>query len=83
MLTGASETVDRIIGLEVGADDYIAKPFDPRELRRAASAACCAACSAAAGAAESPRSRGCAIGRCRLDLAAHAACSTATARRSR
>jgi two-component system phosphate regulon response regulator OmpR len=33
MVSGAGETVDRIIGLEVGADDYIAKPFDPRELR--------------------------------------------------
>jgi DNA-binding response OmpR family regulator len=32
MVTAASDTVDRIIGLETGADDYIAKPFDPREL---------------------------------------------------
>jgi two-component system phosphate regulon response regulator OmpR len=32
MVSGAGETVDRIVGLEVGADDYIAKPFDPREL---------------------------------------------------
>lgn len=32
MVSGAGETVDRIIGLEVGADDYVAKPFDPREL---------------------------------------------------
>jgi len=32
MVSGAGEAVDRIIGLEVGADDYIAKPFDPREL---------------------------------------------------
>ncbi|MBY0333820.1 MAG: response regulator, partial [Acetobacteraceae bacterium] len=32
MLTAASEVVDRIVGLEVGADDYIAKPFDLREL---------------------------------------------------
>jgi two-component system OmpR family response regulator len=32
MVTGASDVVDRIVGLEVGADDYIAKPFDPREL---------------------------------------------------
>jgi DNA-binding response OmpR family regulator len=32
MVSGAGETLDRIIGLEVGADDYIAKPFDPREL---------------------------------------------------
>ena len=33
MVSGAGETVDRIIGLEVGADDYVGKPFDPRELR--------------------------------------------------
>ena len=32
MLTARDETVDRIIGLEMGADDYIGKPFDPREL---------------------------------------------------
>ena len=33
MVTAAGEVVDRIVGLEVGADDYVAKPFDPRELR--------------------------------------------------
>ncbi|MCB1748740.1 MAG: response regulator [Gammaproteobacteria bacterium] len=33
MVSGAGETVDRIVGLEVGADDYVAKPFDLRELR--------------------------------------------------
>ena len=33
MVSGAGETVDRIVGLEVGADDYVCKPFDPRELR--------------------------------------------------
>ena len=33
MVSGAGETVDRIVGLEVGADDYLAKPFDLRELR--------------------------------------------------
>lgn len=32
MVSGANETVDRIIGLEIGADDYVSKPFDPREL---------------------------------------------------
>jgi DNA-binding response OmpR family regulator len=32
MVTGSSDTVDRVVGLETGADDYIAKPFDPREL---------------------------------------------------
>jgi two-component system OmpR family response regulator len=32
LLTGKSDEVDRIIGLEIGADDYLAKPFNPREL---------------------------------------------------
>jgi two-component system phosphate regulon response regulator OmpR len=32
MVTGAGTVIDRVVGLEVGADDYIAKPFDPREL---------------------------------------------------
>jgi two-component system phosphate regulon response regulator OmpR len=32
MLTAAGDVVDRIVGLEIGADDYMAKPFDPREL---------------------------------------------------
>ena len=31
MITGSADAVDRIAGLEVGADDYIAKPFDLRE----------------------------------------------------
>jgi two-component system OmpR family response regulator len=47
MLTGRGETIDRVIGLEMGADDYLAKPFHLRELfarvkslmRRAASSA--------------------------------------------
>ena len=32
MVTGAADPVDRVVGLEMGADDYVAKPFDPREL---------------------------------------------------
>jgi DNA-binding response OmpR family regulator len=32
MLTARSEETDRIIGLELGADDYVIKPFSPREL---------------------------------------------------
>lgn len=32
MLTAAGETIDRIVGLEMGADDYLAKPVDLREL---------------------------------------------------
>lgn len=32
MLTALSDDIDRIVGLEVGADDYLGKPFNPREL---------------------------------------------------
>jgi len=32
MLTARGEPIDRILGLEMGADDYLAKPFEPREL---------------------------------------------------
>jgi two-component system, OmpR family, response regulator len=32
MLTAVSETTDRVVGLEMGADDYMPKPFDPHEL---------------------------------------------------
>jgi two-component system, OmpR family, phosphate regulon response regulator OmpR len=32
MLTGKGDAMDRIIGLELGADDYLSKPFEPREL---------------------------------------------------
>jgi DNA-binding response OmpR family regulator len=32
MLTARSDDVDRIVGLEMGADDYVTKPFNPREL---------------------------------------------------
>lgn len=32
MLTAMAEDIDRIIGLEIGADDYLGKPFNPREL---------------------------------------------------
>jgi two-component system OmpR family response regulator len=32
MLTGMGSDIDRIVGLEIGADDYVVKPFNPREL---------------------------------------------------
>jgi DNA-binding response OmpR family regulator len=34
MLTARGDDFDRILGLELGADDYLPKPFNPRELRR-------------------------------------------------
>src|SRR4030088_1573640 len=32
MLTGKADTIDKVVGLEVGADDYVTKPFEVREL---------------------------------------------------
>ncbi len=32
MLTARADDVDRILGLEMGADDYVIKPFNPREV---------------------------------------------------
>lgn len=42
LLTALKEDVDRIVGLELGADDYLGKPFNPRELA-GRSAPCCGA----------------------------------------
>ena len=80
MVTAASDVVDRIVGLEVGADDYIAKPFDPRELmarvrsvmRRVQSAAP-APVAADASAATGPPAAADRIvmGACTLDVAGH------------
>ncbi|HEU0200906.1 MAG TPA: response regulator [Burkholderiaceae bacterium] len=76
MVTAAGSVVDRIVGLEVGADDYIAKPFDPRELlarirsvlRRLQSKAGAAAPAAAAATAPATSGQRPRIGRCQLDL---------------
>lgn len=74
MVTGAGETVDRIVGLEMGADDYVAKPFDPRELRARLKSVMrrmqTRSAPASAGAPPAPpgvRARTL-IGRCALDL---------------
>ena len=68
MLTCASAVVDRIVGLEVGADDYVHKPFDPRELLARVKSVLRRTSSDRRADAGAEQVR---IGRCVLDLAAH------------
>jgi two-component system phosphate regulon response regulator OmpR len=75
MVTGAGEVVDRIVGLEMGADDYIAKPFDPRELRARLKSVMRRVQGRAAAASTPPTSPATdgrlPVGRCLLDLKSH------------
>ena len=80
MLTTASDTVDRVVGLELGADDYVPKPFELRELlarvravlRRAETSVAAPVGAGPAGAgnghAAATPSRRVAFGACLLDL---------------
>jgi len=68
MLTSASTVVDRIVGLEMGADDYVPKPFDPRELAARVKSVLRRTSSAGRADIGAERLR---IGRCVLDLDAH------------
>ncbi len=73
MVTASGETVDRVVGLEIGADDYLAKPVDLRELlarvkavlRRAGSEANMQGAGSSASTSERIQ-----FGNCQLDLAA-------------
>ena len=68
MLTAAAEVVDRIVGLEVGADDYVTKPFEPRELlARIKSVLRRLETAAPAAAAQAPDGR-MPFGNCSLDM---------------
>jgi two-component system OmpR family response regulator len=77
MVTAAGDVVDRVVGLEVGADDYIAKPFDPRELlarlksllRRVEGRGAPGRGKAAGGARAAANTVR--VGQCTLDLSAH------------
>ena len=74
MLTAAGEMVDRIVGLEMGADDYIAKPVDMRELLarvRAVLRRLPARAAEPAPGEAAPMTRKIRFGGCRLDLDAH------------
>jgi len=68
MLTSAAMVVDRIVGLEMGADDYVPKPFDPRELLARVKSVLRRTSSAGRADIGAAKVR---IGRCVLDLAAH------------
>lgn len=70
MVTAKSDDIDRIIGLEVGADDYIAKPFNPRELVARIRAVLRRAVPAASG-ASTPSTRRVRFADFTLDLDAH------------
>jgi DNA-binding response OmpR family regulator len=73
MLTGSGDTVDRIVGLEMGADDYLAKPVDLRELlARVKSVLRRAQTTPDSEAAPAPEvGQKVRMGTCMLDLAAH------------
>jgi DNA-binding response OmpR family regulator len=68
MLTSAATVVDRIVGLEMGADDYVPKPFDPRELLARVKSVLRRTSSAGRADLGAAKVR---IGRCVLDLGAH------------
>ena len=68
MLTSASTVVDRIVGLEMGADDYVPKPFDPRELAARVKSVLRRTSYVNRAEIGAMRVR---IGRCVLDLGAH------------
>jgi DNA-binding response OmpR family regulator len=71
MATASGDTTDRIVGLEMGADDYLPKPVDPRELlARIKAIVRRRPCSAAALPPEPPH-QVVAFGNCRLDLDSH------------
>lgn len=73
MVTAATDVVDRVVGLETGADDYITKPFNPRELlARIKSVLRRMAAGAEAGSSTSDMvPDGIRFGRCLLNLDAH------------
>jgi len=68
MLTSAATVVDRIVGLEIGADDYVPKPFDPRELLARVKSVLRRTSAAGRVQLGGERVR---VGRCVLDLATH------------
>jgi two-component system phosphate regulon response regulator OmpR len=71
MVTAAGEVVDRVVGLEVGADDYLAKPFDPRALRARLKSVLRRGKARGGSAAGVDATKRVKVGRCTLDLQTH------------
>jgi two-component system OmpR family response regulator len=71
MVTGAGDMVDRIVSLEMGADDYIAKPFDPRELLARIKSVLRRSQGQPVKSESRPEDGRISVGRCRLDLESH------------
>ena len=71
MLTALGEESDRVLGLETGADDYVTKPFSPRELALRVQAVLRRGAAPGTGTAASPPLRS---GRIDVDVAARRAC---------
>ncbi len=71
MLTASGEVVDRIVGLEMGADDYMSKPVDLRELLARIRAVIRRLSVTPVGDEQENNSSAIKIGRCHLDLEAH------------
>ncbi|MGQ0525288.1 MAG: response regulator [Betaproteobacteria bacterium] len=72
MVTAAGEVIDRVVGLEIGADDYVTKPFDPRELLARLKSVMRRMQAKGTSPDSAPQaSQRVPIGRCQLDLASH------------
>jgi two-component system OmpR family response regulator len=71
MVTGSGEVIDRIVGLEVGADDYVTKPFDSRELLARIKSVMRRMYARPESAAATAAPEFVQVGRCRLDLQGH------------
>jgi two-component system phosphate regulon response regulator OmpR len=71
MVTAAGEVIDRVVGLEIGADDYVTKPFDPRELLARLKSVMRRMQAQPATPPSGQGQQRIAVGRCQLDLASH------------